>query len=253
MSAIEKISEVKKILDVKGISKRFGGVQAVSTLSFHLNQGEILGLLGPNGAGKTTAFNMIAGALRSDTGEILFEGRSLANLKPWDICRLGIARTFQLSKPFGGLTVLENVMVGSFVRTAAEKEARAEAQKVVDFLEMGGKAHTDADDLTAFDRRKLELGRALATKPRLLLMDEVVAGATPNEAGEMVHLVRKVRDLGITILIVEHVMKVIMGLSDRVIVLDYGKLIADGPPKDVVRQPDVLKAYFGERYVDARA
>lgn len=241
------------LLKVDGISKRFGGVQAVSALSFHMNEGEILGLLGPNGAGKTTAFNMIAGAIRTDTGSILFEGRNLVGMRPWDICRLGVARTFQLSKPFGGLSVVENVMVGAFARTTSEPTARKEAEAVVDFLDLGGRCDTDAEDLTAFDRRKLELGRALATKPRLLLMDEVVAGATPTEAAEMVRLVRKVRDLGISILIVEHVMKVIMGLSDRVIVLDYGKLIADGPPQQVVNQPDVLKAYFGERYVHARA
>ncbi|MFG1277909.1 ABC transporter ATP-binding protein [Xanthobacter autotrophicus] len=242
-----------RILEVDGISKRFGGLQAVSPLSFHMEPGEILGLLGPNGAGKTTAFNMIAGALRTDTGAIRFNGRDIVGEKPWDICRLGIARTFQLSKPFGGLSVVENVMVGAFVRTAAETEARAEAEKVVDFLGLSAKACTDAEDLTAFDRRKLELGRALATGPRLLLMDEVVAGATPTEAQEMVALVRRVRDLGVSILIVEHVMKVIMGLSDRVIVLDYGKLIADGPPQQVVNQPDVLKAYFGERYVQVHA
>ncbi|MFS8036387.1 ABC transporter ATP-binding protein [Xanthobacter sp. AM11] len=240
-----------RILEVEGISKRFGGVQAVSTLSFHMEEGEILGLLGPNGAGKTTAFNMIAGAIRTDTGAIRFRGENIAGRRPWDICRMGIARTFQLSKPFGGLSVVENVMVGAFVRTASGHEARAEAEKVVDFLGLGPRAATDAEDLTAFDRRKLELGRALATRPRLLLMDEVVAGATPTEAQEMVALVRRVRDLGITILIVEHVMKVIMGLSDRVIVLDYGKLIADGPPREVVNQPDVLKAYFGERYAQA--
>lgn len=241
------------ILEVDGISKRFGGLQAVSTLSFHLKRGEILGLLGPNGAGKTTAFNMIAGAIRSDTGAIRFEGRPLGALRPWDICRLGIARTFQLSKPFGGLSVIENIMVGGFVRAGASGAVRAAAEEIAGFLGLGAKAQVDADDLTAFDRRKLELGRALATGPRLLLMDEVVAGATPAEAAEMVTLVRKVRDRGVSILIVEHVMKVIMGLSDRVIVLDYGKLIADGPPAEVVRKPEVLKAYFGERYVDARA
>lgn len=244
---------MKKILEVRNISKRFGGLQAVSELSFDLMEGEILGLLGPNGAGKTTAFNMIAGALRSDTGDILLDGRSVLGRSPWDICRLGIGRTYQLSKPFGGLSVVENVMVGAFARTTVEAEARAEAGEIVDFLRLGDKAATDADDLTAFDRRKLELGRALATKPRLLLMDEVVAGATPQEASEMVELVKKVRDRGVTILIVEHVMKVIMGLSDRVIVLDYGKLIANGAPHDVVNQPEVMKAYFGERYVQSRA
>lgn len=244
---------MKKLLEVKGISKRFGGLQAVSELSFDLKQGEILGLLGPNGAGKTTAFNMIAGALRTDTGDILFDGKSLVGKAPWDICRLGIGRTYQLSKPFGGLSVLENIMVGAFVRASSESAARNEAEEIAKFLGLAGKMNVDADDLTAVDRRKLELGRALATQPKLLLMDEVVAGATPQEASEMVELVKQVRDRGVTILIVEHVMKVIMGLSDRVIVLDYGKLIANGAPRDVVNQPEVMKAYFGERYVQSRA
>ncbi len=244
---------MKKLLEVKGISKRFGGLQAVSELSFDLKQGEILGLLGPNGAGKTTAFNMIAGALRTDTGDILFDGKSLVGKAPWDICRLGIGRTYQLSKPFGGLSVVENIMVGAFVRAPSESAARDEAEEIASFLGLAGKMNVDADDLTAVDRRKLELGRALATQPKLLLMDEVVAGATPQEASEMVELVKQVRDRGVTILIVEHVMKVIMGLSDRVIVLDYGKLIANGAPRDVVNQPEVMKAYFGERYVQSRA
>ncbi len=244
---------MKKLLEVKGISKRFGGLQAVSELSFDLKQGEILGLLGPNGAGKTTAFNMIAGALRTDTGDILFDGKSLVGKAPWDICRLGIGRTYQLSKPFGGLSVVENIMVGAFVRAPSESAARNEAEEIANFLGLAGKMNVDADDLTAVDRRKLELGRALATQPKLLLMDEVVAGATPQEASEMVELVKQVRDRGVTILIVEHVMKVIMGLSDRVIVLDYGKLIANGVPRDVVNQPEVMKAYFGERYVQSRA
>ncbi|KAB2683240.1 ABC transporter ATP-binding protein [Brucella pseudogrignonensis] len=244
---------MKKLLEVKGISKRFGGLQAVSELSFDLRQGEILGLLGPNGAGKTTAFNMIAGALRTDTGDILFDGKSLVGKAPWDICRLGIGRTYQLSKPFGGLSVVENIMVGAFVRAPSESAARNEAEEIANFLGLTGKMNVDADDLTAVDRRKLELGRALATQPKLLLMDEVVAGATPQEASEMVELVKQVRDRGVTILIVEHVMKVIMGLSDRVIVLDYGKLIANGAPRDVVNQPEVMKAYFGERYVQSRA
>lgn len=244
---------MKKLLEVKGISKRFGGLQAVSELSFDLKQGEILGLLGPNGAGKTTAFNMIAGALRTDTGDILFDGKSLVGKAPWDICRLGIGRTYQLSKPFGGLSVVENIMVGAFVRAPSESAARNEAEEIASFLGLAGKMNVDADDLTAVDRRKLELGRALATQPKLLLMDEVVAGATPQEASEMVELVKQVRDRGVTILIVEHVMKVIMGLSDRVIVLDYGKLIANGAPRDVVNQPEVMKAYFGERYVQSRA
>jgi len=240
------------LLQVRGISKRFGGLQAVQDLSFDLHRGEILALLGPNGAGKTTAFNMIAGFFRADQGSILFEGRDIAGHKPWDICRAGIARTFQLSKPFGDLTVVENLMVGGFVRSAEIDAIRGKALAIADFLGMAHQAETEVQHLTAFDRRKLELGRALSTEPKLLLMDEVVAGATPSEAQEMVELVRRIRDRGITILIVEHVMKVIMALSERVIVMESGRLIANGIPKDVVRQPEVLKAYFGEGYA-ARA
>lgn len=241
------------LLRVQGISKRFGGVQAVKDLSFELARGEILGLLGPNGAGKTTAFNMIAGFFKPDEGRISFEGQEIQGSNPWTICRCGIARTFQLSKPFGGLTTLENVMVGGFARHADRGAARDRAEEIVSFLDMQAKRDVDAHDLTAFDRRKLELGRALATGPRLLLMDEVVAGATPTEASEMVELVKKVRQRGVTVLIVEHVMKVIMGLSDRVIVMENGRLIADGPPAQVVKRREVLSAYFGERYVDAGA
>jgi branched-chain amino acid transport system ATP-binding protein len=237
------------LLQVQGLSKRFGGLKAVNDVSFDLQQGEILGLLGPNGAGKTTAFNLIAGFHRADQGRILFEGRDVLGMAPSDICRAGIARTFQLSRPFGGLSAVENVMVGAFARLESTTKARDLAMELLNFLNLGDRCTADANDLTAFDKRKIELGRALATQPRLLLMDEVVAGATPSEAAEMVTLVRKVRDRGITVLIVEHVMKVIMGLSDRVIVMDQGCLIANGEPQKVVKDPRVLTAYFGEGYV----
>lgn len=244
------MSESKNaLLQVQGLSKRFGGLKAVNDVSFDLQQGEILGLLGPNGAGKTTAFNLIAGFHRADQGRILFEGKDVLGMAPSDICRAGIARTFQLSRPFGGLSAVENVMVGAFARLNSTTKSRDLAMELLDFLNMSDRCTADANDLTAFDKRKIELGRALATQPRLLLMDEVVAGATPNEAAEMVALVRRVRDRGITVLIVEHVMKVIMGLSDRVIVMDQGCLIANGEPQTVVKDPRVLTAYFGEGYV----
>ena len=241
------------LLSVRGISKRYGGVQAVKNLSFDLQRGEILGLLGPNGAGKTTAFNMIAGFVGVDEGSISLRGQRISGLKPWDVCAAGLARTFQLSKPFGGMTARENLVVGSLVKTRDRARSLAQADELLDFLGMSALAGTDADNLTAFERRKIELGRALSTEPSLLLMDEVVAGATPQEAMVMVELIKRVRDRGVTVLIIEHVMKVIMGLSDRVIVMHLGELIANGLPTEVVRQDAVLKAYFGEDYVDASA
>ena len=245
------MSEV--LLTVDKIAKRYGGVQAVKELSFTLRRGEILGLLGPNGAGKTTAFNMIAGFVAADQGRILLGERNISGLKPWDVCKAGIARTFQLSKPFGGMSTRENLVVGSLVKTNDRSKSVAKADELLDFLGLTALADTDADNLTAFERRKVELGRALSTEPELLLMDEVVAGATPQEAMAMVELVKKVHQRGITVLIIEHVMKVIMGLSHRVIVMHHGELIADGEPADVVKQPEVLKAYFGDDYVDAGA
>lgn len=241
------------LLQVSNLSKNFGGLKAVSDVTFSLAKGEIVGLLGPNGAGKTTAFNMIAGYLKPSSGKVTLDGRDITGMKPWDICLAGVARTFQLSKTFGDLTLVENLMVGGFARHVDRARNEERAREVCRFLGMGEKADLEAHNLTAFDRRKLELGRALCTEPTLLLMDEVVAGATPSEAAEMVQLVLRVRETGVTILIVEHVMKVIMSLSDRVIVLDHGELIAVGQPRDVVKEPKVLKAYFGERYVESQA
>jgi len=241
------------LLTVDRIAKRYGGVQAVKSLSFTMRRGEILGLLGPNGAGKTTAFNMIAGFVAPDQGRITLGARDITGCKPWDVCNTGVARTFQLSKPFVGMSTRENLMVGSLVKTNDRARSLEKADELLDFLGMRALADTDAENLTAFERRKVELGRALSTEPELLLMDEVVAGATPQEALAMVELVQKVHQRGISVLIIEHVMKVIMGLSHRVIVMHHGELIADGAPVDVVRQPDVLKAYFGEDYVDAGA
>lgn len=241
------------LLSVAGIGKRYGGLHAVRNLSFDLQRGEILGLLGPNGAGKTTAFNMIAGFVAPDQGHIVLNGRDITGQRPWEVCAAGLARTFQLSKPFGGMSARENLVVGALVKSRDRKQSEALADELLDFLGMSALRDIDADNLTAFERRKIELGRALSTGPSLLLMDEVVAGATPQEAMVMVDLIRKVRTRGVTVLIIEHVVKVIMGLSDRVIVMHLGELIADGVPAEVVLQPNVLKAYFGEDYVEAGA
>ncbi len=236
------------LLEVKNISKSFGGNQAVKDLSFTLEPGEILGLIGPNGAGKTTAFNMIAGYFPPDTGEVRFKGESLAGLRPWDISHRKSARTFQLSKPFGDLTVLENAMVGGFHHQGSRAAARRKAEEVLAFVGMSDRMATEANNLTATDRKRLEMARCLATDPELLLLDEVVAGATPAEAVAMMDMIRQIRDGGVTIIMVEHVMRVVMGLSHRVLVLHHGETIATGDPQTVSRDPLVLKAYLGARY-----
>jgi branched-chain amino acid transport system ATP-binding protein len=239
------------LLEVANISKSFGGNQAVKSLSFTLEAGEILGLIGPNGAGKTTAFNVIAGYFPPDTGEVRFKGENIAGLRAWDISHRKIARTFQLSKPFGDLTVLENVMVGGFHHQGSRVAARRKAEEVRAFVGMGAQTSVEANNLTAVDRKRLELARCLATDPELLLLDEVVAGATPSEAVAMMEMIRKIRDMGITIVMVEHVMRVVMGLSHRVLVLHHGETIAVGDPQAVSRDPVVLKAYLGARYAHA--
>lgn len=236
------------LLEVRGISKAFGGLQAVKNLDFTVEPGEILGIIGPNGAGKTTAFNMIAGYFPPDAGEIVFKGEAITGMRPWEVSRRKIARTFQLAKPFGDLTVLENVMVGGFHRQGSREAARQKAEEVLRFVGMSPQADVEAHNLTVVDRKRLELARCLATDPELLLLDEVVAGATPAEASAMMDLIRKIRHDGVTILMVEHVMRVIMGLSHRVLVLHHGETIAVGEPQAVSRDPAVLKAYLGERY-----
>ena len=237
------------LLEVQGISKAFGGLQAVKDLSFSLEPGEIFGIIGPNGAGKTTAFNMIAGFFAPDSGSIRFKSEDITGLRPWDISHRKIARTFQLSKPFGDLSVLENVMVGGFHHQGSRGAARRKAEEMLEFVGMTHQADIEAHNLTATDRKRLELARCLATDPELLLLDEVVAGATPAEATAMMELIRKVRSDGVTILMVEHVMRVVMGLSHRVLVLHHGETIASGKPQVVSKDPTVLKAYLGVRHV----
>jgi branched-chain amino acid transport system ATP-binding protein len=239
------------LLDVRQISKSFGGLQAVRSLSFSVEPGEILGIIGPNGAGKTTAFNMIAGYFAPDAGAVIFKGENIARLKPWEISHRKIARTFQLSKPFGDLTVLENVMVGGFHHQGSRAAARRKAEEVLGLVGMASQAGVEAHNLTVVDRKRMELARCLATDPELLLLDEVVAGATPAEAMAMMELIRRIRDMGVTIIMVEHVMRVIMGLSHRVLVLHHGETIAIGEPQAVSKDRVVLQAYLGERYANA--
>lgn len=234
------------LLSVQRVVKEFGGLRAVNEPSFTVEEGEIIGLIGPNGAGKTTLFNMISGFYRPDSGSIVFRGINTAGLKPHQICRLGLARTFQIVKPFGKLTVLQNVATGALHGTESYAQALERAWQCLDTTALADRAHRPASDLTVSEQRRLELARALATKPRLLLLDEVMAGLNPVEVDDMLSLLRKIAADGVTLLIIEHVMRAIMTLSHRIIVLHQGALIATGTPEVVARDRNVIEAYLGE-------
>lgn len=235
------------LLDLRSITQRFGGLIANSDVSVMVNRGEILGLIGPNGAGKSTLFNIIAGAYPPTSGSIIFEGADIAPLSAPQRCAIGIARTFQVPKSFESMTVLENVTVGAFVRHERAREARRAAMVALDFAELAHRADAPGDELTPPERRRLEVARALATQPKLLLLDEVLTGLTPSEAAKGVNLIRRIRELGITVVMVEHVMEVVMPLVDRAVVLDLGKVLFEGRPADVVKDPGVIRAYLGDR------
>ena len=236
------------LLKVENVTRRFGGLVANSAIDMEVRRGEILGLIGPNGAGKSTLFNIIAGAFPPSEGRILFEGADITRLSAPKRCRLGIARTFQVPRSFDTMTVIENVIVGGFVRHASAAAARREALEVLDFAGLAPRADTPASELTPPEKRRLEVARALATQPRLLLLDEVFAGLTPSEARQGSELVKRVREKGITIVMVEHVMEVVMPLVDRAVVLDLGRVLAQGTPAEVVADPRVISAYLGERH-----
>jgi branched-chain amino acid transport system ATP-binding protein len=240
-------------LELKDVCKNFGGLKAVSEVSFELEHGEILGIIGPNGAGKTTVFNTITGFFKPDAGEIWLSGETLVNLKPHQICQRGVVRTFQLVKPFLQLTVLDNVVVAALNRTKIVKEANEKALETIDFVGLGEKRDNLATGLTLPDRKRLELARTLATEPKLLLLDEVMAGLTPTEVDALIRLLTKVNQKGVTILLIEHVMRGLMALSKRVVVLNYGVKIAEGIPEEVVKNRLVIEAYLGEEFGNAES
>ena len=237
------------LLEIVNLTKSFGGLKAVDAFSLTIAPGEIVGLIGPNGAGKTTIFNLITGAIPSDSGRVTFDGRSIERLKPWDICRAGIGRTFQMVRPFLNRTVLYNTMVGAFVRVKTPAEAEAKALETLAFTGLLAKKDALAKSLTLPDRKRLEIARAVATRPRLLLLDEVMAGLNETETREAIDLVVRLRrEMDLSLLIIEHVMEVVMSLSDRIAVLHHGEKIAEGSPQAVCAEKCVIEAYLGEDY-----
>jgi branched-chain amino acid transport system ATP-binding protein len=241
------------LLDVQHMSRRFGGLVANVDVSMSVAPGEIVGLIGPNGAGKSTLFNVIAGSLPASEGTVVFDGTDVTTLPAPARCALGIARTFQVVRSFESMSVIDNVIVGALARTRSTQDARRHAHDVLAFAGLDHRADAAASELTPSEKRRLEVARALATDPNLLLLDEVLTGLTPMEARNGVDLVRRIRDSGVTVLMVEHVMEIVLPLVDRVVVLDLGRVLAQGKPADIARDPDVISAYLGERRRDPSA
>ena len=236
------------LLKVTDMTKEFGGLRAVDTLSLTIEPGQIVGLIGPNGAGKSTAFNCIAGVYPPSAGTIAFDGHDIGGKNPWNLCKMGLARTFQIVKPFATKSVLYNVTVAAFVHTSSRAAAEEKAISVLKSLNFDGKKDVVSGNLTIADRKRLEIARALATGPRLLLLDEVMAGLRPAEVDELVEILRELRSRGVTIFVIEHIMRAIMALSDRISVIQFGKQIAEGRPEEIANNEDVIKAYLGEDY-----
>jgi len=243
----------KPILYTENVTKKFGGLLAVSDVSMHLNKGEILGLIGTNGAGKTTLFNMLAGALKPTSGRIYYHGKAINGLKPYKICKKGIARTFQIVQPFSDLTVKENVMVGCLNRRSSVNEAERLADEILERINLSHQKDNKGGSLNLPELKRMEIGRALATEPEVLLLDEVMAGLTQKECEDAMEIVRRIRDSGITIIVIEHVMKAIMNISDRIYVLNQGGLIAEGKPEEISVNKEVINSYLGEMKHDVKS
>ena len=241
------------MLKLEGVTKRFGGLTAVREVSLEVREGDLLGIIGPNGAGKTTLFHMISGYYRPDEGRILYEGRDVTGLPPHAICRLGLTRTFQIVKPFGNLSVRDNVMIGALTRLRHVREARREAERVIEICGLSPHAEARAKGLPVGLRKRLEVARALATKPRLLLLDEVMAGLNPTELAGIIELIRRLHADGLTLIIIEHVMAAMMRLAQRIVMLHHGERIAEGTPREIASDRRVIDAYLGEEFVLAEA
>ncbi len=241
------------MLRLEKVTKRFGGLTAVREVTLEVGPGDLLGIIGPNGAGKTTLFNVIAGYYRPEAGRVLFEGRDITAAPPHVICQRGLTRTFQIVKPFGNLSVLDNVMIGSLTRVRSLRAARADAERVVETCGLASYGQARARALPIGLRKRLEVARALATRPRLLLLDEVMAGLNPTELAAMVDLIRGLHAEGLTLVVIEHIMAAMMRLAQRIAVLHHGELIADGPPARVASDRRVIDAYLGEEFVLAQA
>jgi len=238
-----------EILRIEKVTKNFGSLIALNGVDVTVNRGDILGMIGPNGSGKTTLFNVISGIYAPASGEIRYKGQKISRRKPHSICRMGIARTFQIVQPFSQMTLLENVLIGAmYGRGLSLSQGRDKAEEILEFVGLREKLHLIPDRITTPDRRRLELARALATEPEVILLDETMAGLTPTEIEDALQLLRRINTKGITLFIVEHVMKAVMGISERVMVLHYGEKIAEGKPKEVAQNAEVIKAYLGDRY-----
>jgi len=242
-----KDNRERPLLELEGVSKFFGGLIALDYVDIKISTGEIVGLIGPNGAGKTTLFNVISGSHHPDRGKVFFQGNEITGLKPHRTCHQGIARTFQIPKPFLQLTVLENMMVGAYFgsRLGKRKETLEKVSEILQWAGLEKKTLTPAESLNLVERKKLEVARALSTSPKLILLDEVIAGLNPTESSEMISFIMKLRTSGLTIFMIEHLMKVIMNLSDRIVVLHYGKKLCEGTPEHVANNPEVIEAYLG--------